>query len=401
MVRTAFLGLVSLWLVASIIISPDEAFQAALQGLTIWWDIVFPGLLPFLVLAELMVAFGVVHALGALLEPLVRRLLGLPGSAAWALALGWTAGYTTGAEAAARLRTKREISRSDGQWLLAVAHMPSPMLMFIVIGAGFLHQPLYGLFIAGAVWISALLFGLVLRLFPGHRKETESGACPPSAGSNATAYSSPMEALAAGRAEDGRSFGQVLGEAVTLSVQKLMTIGGFMIVWALFARLLQLTLPEKWALFAFPGLYEAHLGVYSASEQAAFWGMPAALALICAVLSFSGFSSLILARSAFAGSDLRFAPFLAARIGHALLAFATALLLWTPFHKALAYWPFAGTSTVAAVWHGALAPPALGFSRLPSLWTYVPLALGALAATLFIGMLANWVLRLSTDRQRL
>ncbi len=97
----------------------------------------FPGLLPFLVLSELMLAFGAVHALSSLLDPVMRRGAGMPGTAAWPVALGWTAGYTAGAEATASLRKQQAVSRREGQWLLAVSYMPNPMFMFIVIGAGF------------------------------------------------------------------------------------------------------------------------------------------------------------------------------------------------------------------------------------------------------------------------
>ncbi|EXX85221.1 hypothetical protein BG53_09150 [Paenibacillus darwinianus] len=107
MLRSIALGLLLVSLAAALVLHPSESLQSALQGLTVWWEIVFPGLLPFYVLSELLFALGAVHALGALLEPLMRQAFRLPGDAGWAVALGWTAGFPAGAEAAARLHQRR------------------------------------------------------------------------------------------------------------------------------------------------------------------------------------------------------------------------------------------------------------------------------------------------------
>lgn len=70
MFRTIAFAILSTLLVGAIIVQPDASFQASLQGLTVWWNIVFPGLLPFLVLFEIMLAFGLAHGMGALLSTL-------------------------------------------------------------------------------------------------------------------------------------------------------------------------------------------------------------------------------------------------------------------------------------------------------------------------------------------
>ncbi|WP_339063402.1 hypothetical protein [Tepidibacillus marianensis] len=45
---TTIAGLLTTLLAIAIITYPDAAFQASLQGLKIWWEIIFPALLPFL-----------------------------------------------------------------------------------------------------------------------------------------------------------------------------------------------------------------------------------------------------------------------------------------------------------------------------------------------------------------
>lgn len=336
MAKTVLLAFLSILLVVAIILQPDAAFQSSLQGLTVWWNIVFPGLLPFLVLFELIAAFGLAHAIGSLLQPLMSRLFKLPGEAALALVLGWMGGYPAGAEAVATLRKKSLVTKQQGQRLLAFAHMPNPLFMLVVIGAGFLHKPIVGVIIAVIVWLSALWLMLLMTLLSqsGEASETHSTSV------NDTEQGYGMlqraaEALRLGREQDGRSFGKALGDAVAASVQKLMLIGGFMIFAAVLAKLsepLLSSLLDKAGLsFISQAFFEGHLGAYAA----AVWAAPGAGTLgnasaIAAVLAWSGLSGILQAGYSITGTDLKLLPFVVWRVAHALHALLFMLLLWKP-----------------------------------------------------------------------
>ena len=162
MIRSLLTACAAILLVAAIVGGTSEAFQASLAGLSLWWNFVFPALLPFLVLAELMLAFGLVDGLGVMLAPLMLRLLRLPGTAGWALVQGWTGGYPAGAHATSSLVVSSRITAAQGQRLLALAHAPNPMFVIVVLGAGFMHQPLFGLMLLPIIWLSTLLAGMLL-----------------------------------------------------------------------------------------------------------------------------------------------------------------------------------------------------------------------------------------------
>ncbi len=76
----------------SMILFPEPSFKAAERGLTVWWEVVLPALLPFFIAAELLMGMGVVHFLGVLMEPLMRPLFNVPGSGAFTLAMGIASG---------------------------------------------------------------------------------------------------------------------------------------------------------------------------------------------------------------------------------------------------------------------------------------------------------------------
>lgn len=394
MLRTVLLAFLSIFLVVAIILQPDAAFQSSLQGLTVWWNIVFPGLLPFLVLFELIAAFGLAHAASSLLQPLMSTLFKLPGEAALALVLGWLGGYPAGAESVASLRKRSIVSKQQGQRLLALAHMPNPLFMLVVIGAGFLHKPITGAIIAAIVWLSALWMMFIMTLLSqrGQASDPHFAAAVGTNQSQGMLYRA-AEALRVGREQDGRSFGKALGDSVAASVQKLMMIGGFMIFAAVIARLSEPLLSPLLATaglsFMSQAFFEGHLGAYAA----AVWDAPGAgmlgnAAAIAAVLAWSGLSGILQAGYSITGTDLKLLPFIAWRVAHALHAFLFTLLLWEPVTSLLRPLLASGAAPTL-VQPGAISPDTTAVvtvraGGLPFLWQF---SISACVLLGFLGLL--------------
>ncbi|QAY65561.1 nucleoside recognition domain-containing protein [Paenibacillus protaetiae] len=418
MMRTILIAMASILLVFAVIVQPDAAFKASLQGLTIWWNIVFPGLLPFLVVLEIISAYGLSRALGVMLQPVTSRLLKLPGDSGLALAAGWMSGFPAGAETAARLVRAGRLTPSQGNRLLALAHMPNPVFMMVVFSAGFLHRPELGLLLAAAVWLSGLLTAALQAAFRRRRlsepaQEAETTKSADAAQMAKTAAHRPgikgslwrraAAAMEEGRKEDGRSFGQLLGESVSSSVQKLLVIGGLMIFASVVIKLLSLLAgqPDGWLAYVLPLVMESHLGAYAAAVTP-LHGAPEAmpLAVAAAALSWSGISGILQAGQAVGGTELRLLPFALSKLLHAAFAFVITLLLWKP---ALALIRLAsgasGASSPAMIGQHhsqlpLLLPQPLAASDMPVIWGYtVTGALLLAGACLVFGLLllpARW-----------
>ncbi|WP_068774583.1 hypothetical protein [Paenibacillus sp. FJAT-26967] len=355
---TLLLGAMAAALVTSIIAFPDKALQASLEGITIWWNIVFPALLPFLILSELLTGLGVVHALGTLLDPLTKLLLRLPGVSGWVLAAGTLGGFPAGATLTARLRRERLITRREGERLLALSHLASPVLIITVIGTGFLHSPRLGLMLAAVHYGAALLLAFALPGAPkGKADHSDACAEEDSAGADGPAgagqpnsggsqvpplWKRSARTLLRARQEDGRAFGQLLGDSVVNSVQSLMIVGGYMMIFSVLIHMM--TFPEitgevgRWTGITFAsdlvhhlatGLFEIHLGTYGLAGSEA-GKVPAGIifASIAALLGFGGLASHAQAVSALQDTGLRYLPFLIARLLHASISYVLALLMW-------------------------------------------------------------------------
>jgi sporulation integral membrane protein YlbJ len=360
---SALLGGAALLVVIGIVRSPGEAFRASLSGLDIWWKQVFPGLIPPMILAELLAASGILHALAVLAEPLTRALFRLPGAAGWAVAFGWAAGVPAGAKETARLREAGLIRESDTETLLLVSHVPNPFLIVIIAGAGFLQSPALGWAIAAGVWLAALLTGI---LWPRITRAPRDGS-PPRGVPAIPQMLLPRAVRAAGEARkaDGRPLGKQLADGVTHAVGTLMSIGGLMMMVSVVLCLIRLAVPGSDVWLAVPGLYEMHLGAYESGRSPLLESAPAqSAALLAAALAWTGWSGLLQARAAFGGSAAF--PWMRLIAGK-LLHGALALLITYPLARAALSGGFSFLPSTLDLPVGAQAVPVMAGGG--SLWT--------------------------------
>ncbi|CAM3068144.1 nucleoside recognition protein [Paenibacillus taichungensis] len=333
--RTVLMSTGALLLVIAVVVSPKDAFDASIQGLDIWWKIIFPAMLPFLMLSQMLTAFGFTHALGVLLGPLMQRWFRLPGKAGLAIVVGMCGGFPAGADSASRLVQDQQITAKQAGIVAAASHFANPLMIILVIGAAFLHQPAAGYFLLIVHWVSGWIASMIgVRLLPKELKGKKSSTATPSSYKRRSLWSQMMLAAREAQERDGRGFGKLLGDTVSQAVQTLMMTGGYMIVFAVFVRLLTLYITPGTSVAFWPSLLELHLGTYHLSQSPL---TPVLLmSLLAAVLGWGGLcshlqvSAVLKAAGLAATSMLYFAGI---RLLQALVAFFISLLLWLPFSR--------------------------------------------------------------------
>jgi sporulation integral membrane protein YlbJ len=345
---TLLLGLMAAFLVVCIILFPDQAFAASLQGLDIWWKIIFPALLPFLILSEILIAYGVLHFLGVWLAPLMRFLFRLPGVCGPVMAIGYTVGYPSGAQLTNQLREKNTISRNEGELLLALSHAASPIFILNVIAVGFFQNAQLGIIMIIIQLISIMIMGIMMRLFLREDTKISIDRNNNQITLNPVGlFERSISAMYSAHSEDGRTFGKLLGDAVSSSIQTLMLIGGFIMIFSVILQIMKITqitqvlyvafhsiIPEAMALPLFKGIFELHLGSFGISKVDA---VPAIwqIAMIGSLLAWSGLAMHAQVKSITHHSDLRYSTFLIARLLQAVLAIWLSFWLWAPLTQLL------------------------------------------------------------------
>lgn len=331
---------------ASLIVFPEESFEASIRGLDMWWEIVFPSLLPFFIVSEILIGFGIVKFIGVLLEPLMRPLFRVPGVGGFVWAMGMASGQPAGAKLTARLRQEKQISRIEAERLVAFTNSSNPLFIFGAVSVGFFKNPHLGIILALAHYIGNICVGLIMRYYGRNDSEEKENEKNISKFPIRTA----LIALHRTRVKDNRPIGKLLGDAVTSSIQTLLMIGGFIILFsvinkilyhlhitAFLANLIKVILkafsfPESISIPLISGLFEITQGSQMTSQVQDATLMQLAI-ITSFILAFCGFSIQAQVASILAQTDIRFQPFFVARLLHGVFASLLTIVFWKTIYE--------------------------------------------------------------------
>jgi len=337
----------AIFFTVSMVFYPKEAFEAAVIGLDVWWNIVFPALLPFFIGSEILMGLGVVHFMGVLLEPLMRPVFNVPGTGSFVMAMGLASGYPIGAILTARLRREELCSKVEGERLLCFTNTADPLFMFGAVAVGMFGYPQIGITIAAAHYLASLTTGLALRFYGCSEPNT------PDAATSGNIVIKACQAFYRAREKDARPFGQLMGDAVRNSVNTLLLIGGFIILFSVIIRVLTVLgivgfLSRLLMLLLMPlgleqalmpslisGLFEITLGCQLAGQAPPTVPMLQKAMAAGAIIAWSGLSVHAQVASLIAGTDMKMTPYIVSRFVHAVLAAIYTFILMGPLSAAL------------------------------------------------------------------
>lgn len=329
---TYLMAVCTVFITITMVTYPKETFDSAIMGLNLWWNVVFPALLPFFILSEILMGIGVVHFIGVLLEPLMRPIFNVPGVGAFAMSMGLASGYPMDAVITCRFRKNQLCTAVEAERLLSFTNTADPLFMFGAVAVGMFGMPELGATIALAHYISSFLVGIVFR-FHGRSRDNFSPDKPPE---NANIIMRAFRALYTAHKEDNRTTSQLLGDAVKTSMNTILLIGGFIIVFSVFIRIMTLVgitdfLADIFAVLLsllnyntnlapalVSGFFEIDLGTLAVSQTVA--PLSEKVAIASAIIAWSGLSVHGQVASIVIESGIRMAPYIIGRLLHAVLA---------------------------------------------------------------------------------
>lgn len=381
-IKTMVLAGSALLIAISLVYFPEPAVDAAISGLKLWWNIVFPSLLPFFIISELLIGFGTVTFIGVLLEPIMRPIFKVPGVGAFVFAMGMCSGFPAGAKITARLYEEKKISKTEAERLASFTNFSNPLFMFGAVAVGFFHRSSLGLIFALSHYIGNVCVGLIMRFYKRH----EHASMPDNriqAGRIAVAF----RRMHRERVNNKRPIGQMLGDAVQSSMSTLLMVGGFIILFSVFNKLLDeiggmtliaaafshglhwMGMSSELGEAIVPGLFEITVGAQRISETGA--PLPEAVAATAFILGFGGFSIQAQVASILSQAKLSAKPFFAGRLLHGVFSALSAGVLyrWLAVSEASGARTLAVTGPVLSEWPAA-APEMV---RIGSLMTLIAL----------------------------
>lgn len=346
-----------------LIMYPKESLDASSEGLELWWTIIFPSLLPFFILADLLPRSNWTYLVGRFLEPVMKPLFNVSGQGALVLLLGFSSGFPVGAKLSVQLLKDGKISLADAQRLVCFTNGASPIFIMGAIAAGMLHTPGIGLLLLMSHYLGNILIGMLAgRLITDQKNR-------------------PAERPV--KTSDGAaSFGEALQSAVATSVQQLLIIGGLIIFFSVISKLAVnfrlfelplfilnkisglINLSNEWTTGFLLGVLEISNGTANVAQYESNFMIKCVIVL--AIISFGGFCIHAQIIACIHQTDIKYFPFFLSRLVHMLLSplifiFFVYIMKTSPFSLPVlglevSTWPVRTWTTVLIEWFYSYGP---------------------------------------------
>ncbi len=211
------------------------ALYYANTGLQLWFYKMLPALLPFMILSGIMIRMHLTNSFTTLLYPVLHPLFRASGNVCYAILMGFLCGFPMGAKTVADLLEADFITEKEGEYLLAFCNNIGPVY-FCSFALPLLERRMVLPYLLGMYGIP-FLYGILLRRTK-YRNLGKEGPCyekPPInvALETTNASCAPQPIL------------QAMDEAITSSMQSILSLCGYMVICNLCNLLPHLLLGES------------------------------------------------------------------------------------------------------------------------------------------------------------
>lgn len=297
---------------------PGIVSEAATRGLLLWFQVVLPALLPFLILSSVILELKLSDTVSRLLYPIFHRFFGISRAGCYPVVIGMLSGYPLGAATVAEMLHRGRISRKEAQYILHFCNNASPMFLIEFIGVVCLQwkQPLL---VIALIYLAAWTNAGLERFLIQNKKSGNS------------LFSAKDEYRKADfRAQGELSLIEILDQSILHGFTVLAKVGGYIILFSILADLLEYLLPFSSGIKA---VIAGILEITSGAERiagASFSTEPRMLLLV-ACSAFGGLSSVAQSASVLTGTGLSLRRYIFAKLRQALIAVGYVALIISLF----------------------------------------------------------------------
>ena len=299
-----FTSLCVIALFVLMLLFPQPVFKGASSGLLLWFNVILPTLLPFMIVSNLLIGTRAIDAISKVFGPVMCRLFGVTRYGSFAIIAGFLCGYPMGGKVTADLVRKQYITWQEGQYLLSFTNNTSPMFIISYVVWQNLKDTSRTMPALLILILSPILCSFLFRIYyrPGAR--IHSSGCPPL----------PKAAAAS-----------LMDSCIMNGFETITKVGGYIMLFSILIALLQ-KLPLDHFLFSLlllPSLEMTNgIPLLCASPLSA----DACFVLSLALTSFGGWCSVAQTRSMVQGTRLPITPYI---IETLITTLVTSLLAYT------------------------------------------------------------------------
>lgn len=210
-------------LILFLVIFSRENIMAANKALILWATVVVPSLLPFFILAELLTHTPFLKYLNKICTPLMKPIFNVSGEGSFALIMGLLSGYPVGAKIVSNLRKDNMCTKVECERLIAFTNNSGPLFIIGTVGASLFKDTRTGILLFITHLLGALTVGFLFRFYKCSDRESINVI------KSKIGYKENC---------NFSNLGRILSEAILSSVNTILLIGGYVLIFSVITSIL-------------------------------------------------------------------------------------------------------------------------------------------------------------------
>ena len=303
-----FIIIILIFLCFEILTESKSILDSVSFSLAIWKNNIFPSLFPFFVLSEIMIKYGIPEFIGNLLKPFMYKLFKLKGISAFALVMSIISGNPSNAKYTRELYLNKDLNKYEATKILCFTCFANPLFILGTVSIMFLNNKKVGLLILICHYLGNIIVGILLRNYYPSKKENYR-----------ISFKEAINSMHQKRISNKESFGVIFTNSLVNSINTLLLILGVMTICLVFTTIIDNNINLN-SIFqsVLNGFIEMTQGLKYISLETLPLKIKTTLSVI--ILSFGGFRIHLQIISILSDTEIKYFPFLCARIIHAIIA---------------------------------------------------------------------------------
>ncbi|RDU23016.1 transporter [Anaerosacchariphilus polymeriproducens] len=290
-----------------LLLFPKESFNAALNGLVLWFRMIIPALLPFAIISGIFIRFHIADYFSFLFKPIIGTIFDLSNEGSFCVLAGFLFGYPMGAKIANDLVVDRQLSKNEGEYLFLFCNQASPVFILNCVAINCFKNENLFLPIFIILLSTSITIGIVLRKFFYKSLKWDS-------------KEKVLKSL-----NDNTSPFEILDSCVMNGVDTILKLGAYIILFSIIVKMVEIILKDFYYLKTLIiGFLEMTNGISYISSLNTSFQIHFLFVLFC--VSFGGISCIFQTASMVKNSHFSMIKYLIVKIMTAFISILYGIL---------------------------------------------------------------------------
>ena len=304
------------YLVFEILTESESILNSVNFSLNIFKNNIFPSLFPFFVLSNILIKCGLPEFMGNLFKGVMNRVFKIKGVCAFIFFMSIISGNPANAKYTRELYLDGKINKYEATKILCFTCFSNPLFILGTVSLLFLNNKDIGLLILLCHYLGNLFIGLGMRGYHPSKREKEK-----------ISLSKAIDEMHLKRISIKESFGEIITNSLISSIDTLLLILGVITMCLVITTIIDNNLNLN-SIFqsVLNGFVEMTQGLKYISLEAIPLKLKCVLTVM--ILSFGGLSVHMQIMGILSDTDIKYLPFLCARVCHAIISSLLMFLLF-------------------------------------------------------------------------